>query len=1001
MRSFFLCLFLALSALSGINAGNDSPKKSIIIRLKDQMDVSSTRMYLASFPKELKREMAVQYLKEFSRQSQARFLSSIRSNSMEEDITDIKQFWIANIIACKATDEVIAKLKQRNDIEISADEKMQVLPEEFSVPYSASNTLAAEEIAANIKLVRAPEVNEQFGYTGKGVVVAILDSGVNYNHEDLKDALWEDENYPHHGWDFSYNDNDPMDDKGHGTHCAGTIVGNGKSGTRTGVALDARLMILKVLDKNGQGSEKNIFDAIQFAVDHGANVLSMSIGWDGSNQYKTWRDVMTNLLEFDVLAVVAAGNNGESISYYTLPYNIGLPGACPAAWLHPSQPNPSSTSSVITIGSVQENGVDPAKTSAYGPCSWQGVEGYDDYLYNPGEGLLKPDVCMQGVNVLSADWQNTQGYVRLSGTSMATPAVAGVVALMLSKNPDLKPAEIVQILSQSSVKITDSFDPQRGAGRVDAMWAIYGTPNLDFNCTKITVTETEGLKNGNLNPGDQADLSFTFRNDTGEDLSGYNLEITSLTPNIPITSKGISLPLLSAGKETIISNLYSLEVPQDATAQTTVDIAILVTKGDKKWTNLFHLPIGISKLANAEMKVKEIEGNDNDIMERGEKMELTFPITNIGNETAYGVKGKLIYDASYLTPIGATDTDALDLEINASNEFRYQFSINEDLPDWYNTQFTLQLKGENIDTTFTYEMDIDKTAILILDKTKNNLSSKDFAAYLDAQGSISYQIVTELPQSLDRYHSVWYFAGVYPKNGKITPKENEQLTQYLNKGGYVYMEGGDVWYTKKANMSTIFGVECLEDNTGAPLDKIAGCRENYTSGQNYIYTYDQKSIDEIIAVAPAYPVFSNKGSKDGVEKEFTAVIYNDPGTYRTIASVFEIGGILGDSENEAVNRYMEFFNIKKDGPVNISSSKVEKFKAECYKSGNYCIIELAIPTPAQTTISLLSIDGKLVKQIHTGNSGNMIHRIAVNDLKGIYLIRIQSGEQTVVKKVLL
>lgn len=999
MRSFFLFLFLALSTLSGISAGNESSKKSIIIRLKDQMDVSTTRMYLATFPKELKREMALQSLKDFSQRSQARFLSSIRSNSMEEEITDIKQFWIANVITCKATDEMIAKLKQRNDIEISEDKVIQVLPEDFSVPVQAHNTLAEENIAANIKLVRAPEVNDQFGYTGKEIVVAILDSGTNYNHEDLKDALWTDDDYPHHGWDFCNNDNDPMDDKGHGTHCAGTIVGNGKSGTRTGVAPDAKLMILKVLDQKGQSTEKIIWDAIQFAVDHGANVLSMSIGWDGGANYQTWREVMTNLLNFDILAVVAAGNNGENISFYTLPYNIGLPGCCPAAWLHPSQHNPGSTSSVITIGSVQDNGVDAAASSGYGPCSWQGVEGYNDYPYNPGEGLLKPDVCMQGANVLSTDWQNTSGYVKMSGTSMATPAVAGVVALMLSKNPNLTPAEIVQILSQSSVKITDSFDPQRGAGRVDAYWAICGTPNLDFNCTEITIEETQGVKNGRLNPGDEAGLSFTFKSELSEDLSGYVLEINSLTPGISLTSQTSSLPVLPAGKETRINNLYTLKIPENASPETTVDISILVRKGEKIWTNLFHLPITIAKFANGALKAKEIEGDDNGIIERGEKMELSFPISNIGKEIAYNVKGTLVYDATYLSPIGNTVTDATNLEVETTGEFRYQFSISEELPDWYHTQFTLQLKGENIDTAYTYKMDIGKTAILMLDKTKNNLSTKDLAANLDARGSISYQIVTELPDNLDSYQSVWYFAGVYPKNGKITEEENQQLTEYLNNGGRVYMEGGDVWYTRKANMSTIFGVECLSDNAGAPLNNIFGCRDNYTSGQNYTYTYAQKSIDEIVAVAPAYPVYSNKGTKDEVEKEYAAVVYNDPGTYRTIASVFEIGGILSDTDNGALDRYLEFFDIKKGGPENITSARVEKFHIECYKSGDYCMVELAIPTPTQTTISLLSIDGQLIKQLRTGNSGNITHRIPAHGLKGIYLVRIQSGNQTVVKKV--
>ena len=116
-----------------------------------------------------------------------------------------------------------------------------------------------------------------------------------------------------------------------GTHCAGAIAGNGASGSQTGIAPDAKIMALKILNSSGSGTESGVWDGIQFAVENGANVLSMSIGWlhAWGPDRQAWRTTMSNTLAAGVIASVAAGNEGDEQYSYPIPDNIRTPGDCP------------------------------------------------------------------------------------------------------------------------------------------------------------------------------------------------------------------------------------------------------------------------------------------------------------------------------------------------------------------------------------------------------------------------------------------------------------------------------------------------------------------------------------------------------------------------------------------------------------------------------------------------------------------------------------------------
>lgn len=435
--------------------------------------------------KKAKREFVVAELKKHSEKTQKELLSVLNEEQRGNKVTDIRMLWIVNVINCKASRDVILQLASHPDVAMIGHNKREYMLWNEEPTMVDIEKLSRATITSNVTQVNADDVWD-LGYTGEGVVVAVIDSGVNYNHDDLKDHLWDGgDEYPNHGYDFVNQDNDPIDDHGHGTHCAGTICGDGNSGTYiTGMAPDVTLMCLKTLNLNGEGSGYDNVDAMQFAVGNGADIVSMSLGvsFPDISSSAIYRLACVNTLNAGVIAAVAAGNDGDLLHDYPIPRNINAPGNCPPPWINPDQAiNSGGLSCVVCVGAVNSND-EVAYFSSVGPVTWQDntyawyYEGEADYAYTQGSsteiGLIRPDISAPGVSIISAAYDDNSWYMNMSGTSMATPCVAGVMALMLQKDPELEPADICRILEITAKPLSETKSNYTGAGRVDALAAI-------------------------------------------------------------------------------------------------------------------------------------------------------------------------------------------------------------------------------------------------------------------------------------------------------------------------------------------------------------------------------------------------------------------------------------------------------------------------------------------------------------------------------------------------
>jgi subtilisin family serine protease/PKD repeat protein len=309
------------------------------------------------------------------------------------------------------------------------------------------------DLAQSVPLINADDVwalQNATGrnITGEGVVIANIDTGVDYTHPDLGGTLNRTSDFANFtngthkkfvgGWDFVNNDNDPWDDHLHGTHVAGII---GANGTIKGVAPGSKQLALKVLSGAGYGYDSDIIAAMEYAADPDGNPLtadgaaasSMSLGgWDPNPDgiEPAAADASTLL---GTLCVIAAGNNGATSS-------VGSPGVSRES---------------LTVGSTTKSDV-LSGFSSRGPTLTLD---------------LKPDLVAPGSNIVSTRWGGAGGSLTLSGTSMATPHVSGAVALLRQAHPTWTVAQLKSALVDTAKDLGLSVFDQ-GGGRLDTLAAV-------------------------------------------------------------------------------------------------------------------------------------------------------------------------------------------------------------------------------------------------------------------------------------------------------------------------------------------------------------------------------------------------------------------------------------------------------------------------------------------------------------------------------------------------
>jgi len=383
-------------------------------------------------------------LMETAKRTQPPLLARLQQWQQEGKVQHFHSLWIVNAVSVRATPEVIEALKRDPLVE----KVIQARPVRLVRPIRRQSGIRPRQAFTwGLEKIRVPEVWNTFGIQGANVTVGVIDTGIAADHPDLVGKL-----RPVNGWFDPYGDTpSPSDWDGHGTHVSGTIAGGNASGTYIGVAPQATLIVAQLFNEDGQATEDAALACMQWMMDpdgdpntnDGADVVNNSWGYpsDSPIMYEPIKDALNAWIAANIVPVFAIGNEGPS------PRTTNSPGDYPMA---------------LGVGATDSND-NIADFSSRGPVFWEGI----------GE-IIKPDVSAPGVYVYSSvPW----GYEYWSGTSMASPHVAGTVALMISyarsQGGSLSVDTIKQLLKTTAVDLGQSGpDNDYGWGRIDAFAAL-------------------------------------------------------------------------------------------------------------------------------------------------------------------------------------------------------------------------------------------------------------------------------------------------------------------------------------------------------------------------------------------------------------------------------------------------------------------------------------------------------------------------------------------------
>jgi PKD repeat protein len=417
---------------------------------------------------------------------------------------------------------------------------------------------------------------------------------------------------------------------------------------------------------------------------------------------------------------------------------------------------------------------------------------------------------------------------------------------------------------------------------------------------------TGGNGNGLMDYGETNLLSLTVKNVGVQQADNVTVTLSTDDDYVTVTDATEDYGNIAAGATSVVTDGFAYDVANDLPDGHSVSFLVSATDGTNVWESYISIPGHAPVLEYVDFTISDAAGNNNGKIDPGETVDIIVNVENSGSSDAFNLVGELMATDPYLT-VNTSSATYGDLGFGNSAEGTFSVTASASTPAGHMVDLTFEVNADlGITGSGAFNVVIGQIPVLILNLDGNNNTEPAMVAALTALG-ISHESVTSFPDDLNLYSTIFVCLGIYSQNHVLSSGEGQELADFMNAGGSVYMEGGDTWaYDNQTSAHAMFNINGEADGT-SDMSTVAGQTGTFTEGMSFTYNGNNSYMDHLAPIGSAFLILENQSPVYG-----TGVAY-DGGSYKTIGTAHEFGGLIDGSspstKEELMAKYLEFFGI--------------------------------------------------------------------------------------------
>ena len=456
---------------------------------------------------------------------------------------------------------------------------------------------------------------------------------------------------------------------------------------------------------------------------------------------------------------------------------------------------------------------------------------------------------------------------------------------------------------------------------------------------EVEVNDDDANANGMADYGESISLNVSMKNLGSDAADDVALTLETEDTYVTINNAAATLGNINPDEVVSLSDVFGLDIAEDIPDGHSMAFMMTATNGDESWESGFNITGYAPELVFEDFTILDPSGNNNGKLDPGETVEILVSLMNDGAADAYSVMGEIASQSAFVTINTTEPQDFGDVTPGEEAMASFEVTANESTPAGQLAMFTLDFEGDmGITAQGEFTVVIGQIPVIVVDLDENSNSAPQIQSDIEELG-VAVEYATSFPEDLNLYSSIFVCLGIYSDNYELTSVEGNALAEYLNNGGYLYMEGGDTWYfDDQTAVHGMFGINASSDGS-SDLGTINGVAGTISEGMTFNYTGDNNWIDHLEATETGEVILNNENPA------YSCGVLNDADGYKTIGASLEYGGLDATSRTALMEAYLEFFELTGGNAMNcvmtaepseICFGESSQFNVEVYGgSGDY------------------------------------------------------------------